>query len=325
MFILFRCSAGGNHGWGNIKRLELIYRSLKRNHSFKYKFIINSNSEVEEYLSSKKIDFISLNKNNEDKILKKINSVDLSILELLYCSLKIQKKYKKISKRLIILDDITKRHYISDVLISCQKKYFEIKKDDQCKYYNDYSYFPLPSNYDKYINKKKKINKEIRIVSVFIGGSNYIKDYIGIAKVLSKTSYQVIFLIGPENSVKITKKIKEISKNFEVQINTDNIPKYLFNSDVVISGGGYTKIETAYLKTPVLCIPIHKHQKELIKDFYSTFKIDKKLQKYSNKNDIISSLKYLDFKKRLQMSNIFSKIFKKNGVSKILNIINERT
>ena len=324
MFILFRCSAGGNHGWGNIKRLELIYRSLKKNHSFKYKFIINSNSEVEEYLSIKKIDFISLNKNNEDKILKKIGSVDISILELLYCSLKIQKKYKKISKRLVILDDITKRRYISDVLISCQKKYFQIKKNNQCKYYNDYSYFPLTSNYDKYIKRKKKINKEIRIVSVFIGGSNYIKDYINLAKALSKTNYQIIFLIGPENSVKTNQKIKEISKKFKVKINSKNIPKHIFNSDVVISGGGYTKIEAAYLKTPVFCIPIHKHQKELIKDFYSTFKIDKKLQNYSNKIDVISSLKYLNFKKRLQMSNVFSKKFKKNGISNILNIINEK-
>ena len=324
MFILFRCSAGGNHGWGNIKRLELIFRSLKKNHSFKYKFIINSNLEVENYLRSKKIDFISLNKNNEDKILKKINSVDLSILELLYCSLKIQKKYKKISKRLVIFDDIAKRNYISDVLISCQKKYFEIKKDDQCKHYNDYSYFPLTDNYDKYIKKKKKINKEIKIITVFIGGSNYIKDYIVLAKALSNTNYQVIFLIGLENSAKIFQKIKEISKRFKVKINSNNIPKYILNSDVVISGGGYTKIEVAYLKTPVLCIPIHNHQKELIKNFHDTFKIDKKLQNYSNKKDVISALKYLNFKKRLKMSNIFSKKFKKNGVSNILKIINEK-
>ena len=117
MFVLFRCSAGGNHGWGNIKRLELIYRALKKKYKIEYKFIVDSNSEINRYLKLKKINFISVNKKNEDQILKKIGPVDLSILELLYCTKKIQEKYKKISKKLIILDDITKRKYISDSLI----------------------------------------------------------------------------------------------------------------------------------------------------------------------------------------------------------------
>ena len=324
MFILFRCSAGGNHGWGNIKRLELIYRALKKNQKFKYKFIIDTNLEVKNYLKSKKINFISTNKKNEDKILKKIGPVDLTILELLYCSIKIQNKYKKISKRLIILDDITKRKYISDILISCQKKYSKVNKIKECKFYNDYSYFPLTSNFNKYIKMRKKINKEIKSITVFIGGSNYIKNYISLAKILKNTNYLVTFLIGLENSNKISQRLKKISKKFKIKINFKNIPKLIFNSDVVLSGGGYTKVEAAYLKTPVLCMPIHHHQKKLINDFYNTFKIDKRFQISSNKITLLRALQYLNFQKRLKLRNIFSKKFKKNGVSKILKIINEK-
>ena len=98
MFVLFRCSAGGNHGWGNIKRLELIYRALKKKYKFKYKFIIESNYEIKKYLELKKIDFISVNKKNEDQILKKIGLVDLSILELLRCSKIYKKNIKKFLK-----------------------------------------------------------------------------------------------------------------------------------------------------------------------------------------------------------------------------------
>lgn len=323
MFVLFRCSAGGNHGWGNIKRLELIYRALKKKYKFKYKFIIESNYEIKKYLELKKIDFISVNKKNEDQILKKIGLVDLSILELLRCSKKIQEKYKKISKKLIILDDITKRKYISDVLISCQNKYFKIDKIKQCKFYNDYSYFPLAGNFNKFINRKKRINPEIKSIIVFIGGSNYIKEYFYLAKNLKNTNYEVTFLIGPENSYAISKKIKEVSNKFKVKIDSNDIPRLIFNSDIVISGGGYTKIEVAYLKTPVLCIPIHEHQKNLIDDFYNTFKINKKLKLNFNKYNLLAGLKYLNFENRLKLSNNFSKKFRINGVFKILSIINE--
>ena len=324
MFILFRCSAGGNHGWGNIKRLELIFRALKTKYKFRYKFLIESNFEVKKYLKSKKLSFISVNKKNEELILKKIGFVDLSILELLHCSKEIQNKYVKISNRLIILDDITKGNYISDVLISCQKKYFKVKKNKLCDFYNDYSYFPLTSNFDKYIKMEKKINKEIKSIVIFIGGSNYIKVYLGLAKFLSKINYEVTFLIGNENSIKISKAIKKISKKFKIKIDSNNIPKHIFEADLVIAGGGYTKIEVAYLKTPFVCICMHRHQEQLVKDFFKTFNINYNLKIKLNERSLVNAINQLKFKKRLNISKAFSKKFKTNGVKKILKIINEK-
>ncbi len=324
MFILFRCSAGGSHGWGNIKRLELIYKALKKKLSFKYKFIVDTNIDVKNYLKSKKINFISTNKKNEDQVLKKIGFVDLSIIELLHCSVKIQKKYKKISKKLVVLDDITKRKYISDILISCQNKNFIVNKIRNCKFYNDYSYFPVTDNFNKFIKKKKRINNKIKSIVVFIGGSNYIKKYLHLANILKKTKYDVTFLIGLENSNVILEKIKKVSRKFKVKINSNNIPKIIFCSDLVISGGGYTKIEAAYLKTPLLCISIHKHQNQLIDDFYFAFQINKKFVIKENKISLIKGIKYLDYKNRRKISNKFSKKFKENGVLKILKIINEK-
>lgn len=321
MFILFRCSAGGNHGWGNLKRLELIFNALKIKHKFNYLFIVESNKDVQNYLESKKIKFVAIKNNNEKKILKKLGSIDLSILELLFCSKTKQLLYKKISRRLVILDDLADKNYISDILISCQKKLFQVKKVKNCKWYNDYSYFPLRPGYNVYLKKKKIISKEIKVVSVFLGGSNYIKNYINLGTIFKNTNYKVQFLIGRENSRKIVKKLNEISENFIIKIDSHQIPKYIFNSDIVLSGGGYTKIETAFLKTPVVCIPIHHHQKELIKNFYKTFKINNKIEHFVKKNDFKASLKYLDFKERVKISKNFSKKLKTNGINKILEII----
>ena len=44
-------------------------------------------------------------------------------------------------------------------------------------------------------------------------------------------------------------KILKLNKKFKTYIAPKNLPKLLFKSDLIISGG-YTKIEGAYLKIP---------------------------------------------------------------------------
>ena len=326
MVLLFRCTAGGNQGWGNLKRLELIFNFLKKNINFDYKFLINKNKDVENYLKIKKIKYISIDNNlkNEKKILKKFKNVDISILELLHCNLNIQKIYKKISSKLIILDDITKKRYISDILISCQRKNFIPKKNVSCKFYNDFSYFPLKSSFNKFISRKKKTKKVINKVTVFLGGSDYSKLNTKIAEKLKDLKLDVTFLIGLENSLDTSKKIKGISNKFKVLINSTQIPKILFNSDLVISGGGYTKLETAFLKTPMICVPVHDHQKTLIRQFYKAFKIKIIYSRILFQENLKNEIQKLDYEKRLIIKKKFSKFFIENGINKIFKLINEK-
>ena len=326
MFILFRCTAGANNGWGNLKRLELIFKFLKNKFNFNYKFLINKNKYIEKYLKKKKINYFLVSKNlaKEKKIISNFEKIDISILELLNCNLNIQKIYKEVSKKLIILDDITKKKYISDILISCQKKFFKPKKINSCEFYNDYTYFPLKKTFNKFISKNKTTKKDIKQIIVFLGGSNYLKFYIKIAKKLKNQKFQVSFLIGPENSYKINKEIKSISKKFKVFIDSNLIAKKIFNSDLVISCGGYTKIETAYLKTPMICIPIHNHQKILIRDFYKSFNLKINYSNLLLKNNLIHELQKFNYFKRLNISKKFSTTFKVNGIKKIADLIYEK-
>ena len=41
---------------------------------------------------------------------------------------------------------------------------------------------------------------------------------------------------------------------------------------MAIVGGGYIKIETAYVKTPMAVFPVQKHQMKLVKDFKNSAK-----------------------------------------------------
>ena len=99
MFIAFRCTSGGNHGWGNINRLLLIYFFLKKKINFKYIFLVDCNKDVDHYLKKIHIRYININDKNKLKILKKIKKIDISIIELLKCNLSTQKLYRKYSTK----------------------------------------------------------------------------------------------------------------------------------------------------------------------------------------------------------------------------------
>ena len=98
MLIVFKCTAGGNDGWGNILRLKLIFQKLREKIKFQYFFIVNKNNQLIKFLKKNKINFKTFNSFKEEKNFLKNYFIDITILELLNCKLSIQKFYKSRSE-----------------------------------------------------------------------------------------------------------------------------------------------------------------------------------------------------------------------------------
>ena len=317
MFIAFKCTAGSKDGWGNIFRLKIIFQELKKKIKFNYLFIVNNNLELINYLKKNKIKYKTFdNFEKEKKFIKDLN-IDISIIELLDCKYSIQKIYKLSSKKLVILDDIARKKYISDILFICQKKKM---KSANIKIFNDFKFFPVDTNFNKFLKKKMIIKKKIKNIAVFLGGGFYSKEFYKIAKTFRKKNYNVNFIIGYEIKKKNLNKIKSTNQNFKFHIKPKNIPEIIYKSDLVISGGGYTKVEAAYLSKPVIPIPIHFHQIELCKRFKKQFNIDYLLKSEIEKL-IIKKINNYSYGVRKKISKNFRKIFYINGVYRILKII----
>ncbi len=315
-----RTSAGSKLGWGNLHRMIIIYDFLKQKKNDVY-LHVQGNKSVFNYLNKKKINFLKIKNNNykkENEILKKKSLADISFIEVLKPSLRLQKIYKENSKKLVVFDDLLESKYNCDKLFCCQtKKNHKIKNIK--KIYNSYKYFPVKKNFNYFIKKKKVIKKKIKRVAVFLGGGDYAEVNLEIAKILNKIRLNATFLIGNENSKYIKKKLKKINKNFKLKINSKNIPKILFNSDLVICGGGYSKIEVAYLKTPLISICVQEHQNIIAKNFKSNFGID--IIKYNKLNflNLTELISKLNYSRRKRMSNKFSRYFSLNGIERIIN------
>ena len=235
---------------------------------------------------------------------------------MLDCNLNRQKIYKNISNKLIVFDDILKHRYCADQVISAQNKSIKKKiKNLIC----DYKYFPLREDFKNRKFKKKRINKKLKKILVCLGGSSYNLGNKALINYFKDTSYMVTVIVGNE----INKKNISQNNNINLIQNVKNISKLIWDADLVISGGGYLKIETAYLHTPMLVIPVQKHQLDLVKEFKKYCKVPY-LNFPSNINNKIldNNLKKYKYPFRLNMSKLLKKKFNKNIFSKkILEII----
>ena len=323
MLTYLRCSAGGNEGWGNLFRILIIRKYLIKKFKSKIILIIQANQKVKEFLTKEKINFLYLKKGNfnfEKKKIDSLNRSDLTIIEMLNPNLKLQNLYMQKSEKVIILDDVLENKYKIDLLISCQNTSKKPLVSKKTIFHSGYKFFPFKEEFNKFLKKKKSVKKHIENITVFLGGSSYEDINYKIAKLLKKRN-RTRFILGGELNVEFKRKLLQINKKFIISKLPKNLAEILFNSDLVISGGGYTKIEVASVGTPQISIPIHKHQLDLLKNFKKKFKTQ---YIYKNKiNTLDKKIENFNFKKRNLESNIYKKYFIQNGLKNIFEKIKE--
>ena len=319
--VYLRSRGGGKQGWGNIYRLIAIYDLIKS--KYNCLFIFEGTNEVANFIKEKKLKYIRLKENitlnQEKKIIDRLGNADLSIIEMLDCSLGRQKIYKKKSNKLLVFDDILNKKYCADKVISAQykSKFRNIKN-----LISGYEFYPLRKKYNNYKNKKKKIKKKIEKVLVCLGGSSYNLGNEKMYNFFKNKNFKTIIIQGNEQKrLYFKKQVK--NKNVLFKSKIKNLAKLIFDADIVIAGGGYVKIETAFLQTPMIILPVQRHQLELVKDFnkYCNVPFISYPSKLNNKMIAKNFNKY-SYKFRYQMNKILRNKFRDNIFKKkILSFI----
>ncbi len=324
--IFIRSKGDQINGWGNVIRQFTIAKYLSKK-NFKIFFFVEAETNLFKLLSSPKIQIYRLKKNirikKEKEILNKYGKCDFSIIEMLNPSLALQRLYKDKSKKIIVYDDLLGGKYISDFLISCQEINLskEKKLNKELKFLKGYSYFPIVK--DKAKIKKEKNKKRFERLNVLLGGSSYQNLYVKISKALKNFSnLRVKIIINEKNFMINKKKILNGNKNIEVLKPKKNVFNFFSEANYLIVGGGYTKIEAAFLNKPCLVICTHIHQIKISKIFCKKFG-----SRYLGYNHEISSrniqrgVSYLMNKKlKKKMINKLQN-FKPDGLEKIRDIL----
>ena len=143
--------------------------------------------------------------------------------------------------------------------------------------------------------------------------------------ILTRLAYElkkfdkVKFIVGAELKNQFIKKIKKINDRFNIIYLPKNLPKIIFDSDIVISGGGYAKMEVAFIGTPQISIAVHKHQIDLLNKFKKKFNIN--YLQISQLKFIKNEICKMNYKKRVNQYLKYKKYFNRNGVDKIISKI----
>lgn len=328
MSIYIRTSGGKKYGWGNVIRMINLAEYIKKKKNIQIIFIINNDKNLINYFEKKKkYKFLIISKRQtENNILSKLKNSELAIIEVLNFPFKKQEIYKKFFKKIILFDDILKQKYCVDIVYCCQDKSKSkiILKNELTKFKIGYKYFFTNNSFLKYKNiiNKKSIKKNIKNVLVVLGGGNYSLAYIKIAKYLSllHTNLNFTFLIGFEKYHYTQKKIKLVSKKFNVISAKTQIAKYFYETDVAIVGGGYTKVEAGLMQTPMMIISTQYHQIKLSNSFSNlTNSINLGHYKRLNKKKFLKNFELLqEFNYRKKSIITLRKKLNFNGIDKII-------
>tara|TARA_B110000438_G_scaffold220534_1_gene213622 strand:- start:124 stop:1773 length:1650 start_codon:yes stop_codon:yes gene_type:complete len=179
---------------------------------------------------------------------------------------------------------------------------------------------------------RAKIRKKIKKISITLGGvdndDNTFKiiEIIKNNKILKDITINVILGFGFKHKEKLMKLINSMKKeNYEIKIieKTDFISKYILDSDFVIVANGRTIFEIGSLKIPMISLSVNSREKQhnFVNESKTGYQINMKDKSMENK--LISCINNMKkFEKRKIFLDNLEKIDLKNGIERVVHIIN---
>ena len=274
MNILFITNYEKKYGIGHLNRCNKLAKKIKKGN--KIFFLVDKIDKNLPRLIIKNSTIITKKNifNSGDKIFKIIKNLKnpIVIIDSYLSNLKFEKKISPYCKKLIVIDDLKKKHFC-DIYINPNFLNFKFasKITANMKLLGP-KYAFIDSNIKKKNNKKIKSNT-IKNILVFMGATDSrnlsVKIYNALKdKNITKLNFK--FIIGCNNdSLENIKKENEL-KNVRFQVFSKNFTKHLNKADIFISSGGSSIWESIFLNKKTL---IFNHS---WKQFENSFNLEKK-------------------------------------------------
>ena len=321
--LIFRLDldSGRYAGTGHFKRVEMIYKYLKKKYpNIKFFFLYKKLTNSKKLLNSlSKKNHIIFTEKFENK-LSFVKENDIIICDTPFGIDKNLKNFisQKNLKKIILIDDLNKPKIDSCTIIN-GIIYFKKKlvKTENTKLYQGLNYILLDKNY---IPKKIGHSNKLFTILVCLGGTDLKDNLINITNILNKLpKLKILLIIGSQ--IKNNNKIFNLAKNKNIIFlkGKKNIYKYFCQANICLTAGGISMFESVSLKKPTLVYQTHDHQKYAI-NYLAKKKlihlIGKKNKIY--KNNIIKLLNYYSKTKKNKINN---SIMDNKNYYRIMNIL----
>ena len=325
--IFIRCDFSRSIGFGHLSRMVVLAKALELK-KFKVKIFykttdisnINLKFFEKSFEIKREIDFLKLIIKDQPRFC----IFDMYQIEGYEKFLKIIKK-QKLSTKIISYNYNEKIKKLCDLFILPFPYYRNLPNN----VLNGLKYQIFSEEIYK-IKKIKKMQKS-KIISCLItlGGSDPKNLTYKILQFFYNIGlkYKIYVIIGPffsQKNIRLVNSISKKYKNIDVVYRPDGLAAFYHKVNFVISSGGLTKFEVAYLEIPNFIIPNNKLEKELSFKFSRSSKLSHVLNSnILNKFNFIQNLNIF-FKKVYNKKNtsFFSKnLFDSNEVNRVVKEI----
>jgi spore coat polysaccharide biosynthesis predicted glycosyltransferase SpsG len=259
---IYILTEGGQSGCGHIARCSALYEAFV-SIKVRVKLIINSND------SCKVESYICKNWLNKVVVRSKPNNNTVLIMDSYHLNKEIIGMYRKLFNKIILIDDALSVNIDQGVVINPTNyfKYIAHKCKSNVSYIKGSNLILLRKEFWRV--EKYSIRDSIGTVTITMGANDFRDISFKLALYLNrKFKISNLSIITNTDSMSFTENFKKF-KNIHLRkdLLAGEMRDLMFQSDLVISGGGQTLYELARIGVPTVAICLIKNQAASIKAF----------------------------------------------------------
>lgn len=260
---LFFTEASRKVGYGHL--MECIAIAEKCNDDLDISFcLLHSDNRAVELLAEKKFHVIRIGGDNKDINTKIPQNYDWIFLNTRDNSYSLQKSLISRADRFIILDELGRKrikcHSLINFSINDQWHEYEYEGDPPSLFFG-IDYYPIRDSLKKALEKPTQKKGSVLVT---LGGADRTNTTLRIANILGKLrDTEVTYIIGPGSALNKEDVIGVLGKlsHQKVEKSPRRYDELLSSHQFIISAGGNTLYEAAFLKKTILIVWEDAHEK----------------------------------------------------------------
>ncbi len=282
--ILYRTRGGPTQGWGNIVRLTSFADWCRERGHQDVLFAVEGPDDVAAYVEEQGFEVLHLGDDvsleSERAALEAHGPFDLVFVEMLDVTPARQRMLRAVGGKLVVFDDLCDHVYDADLVVCGQGLPSHANQHlsaDDARFLVGYDYFLSRPEFLSYVARERTHRDELQSVLVTLGGGRYDVGYRKAALAIAEASRQcgreldATFVLGPAEAddarEELVAAIEAVLPQAKVLGGVANLDQLLWQHDVALTGGGYTKLEAAITQTPQVVQSVQWHQIPLASTF----------------------------------------------------------
>ena len=276
--IFFRTRGGPTQGWGNVVRLASFAQWCRDAGNHEITFFAEGPAEVATYLRERGFEVVHLpddiDLEAEARALSEHGRAAKVFVEMLDVTPERQALLHGVCDQLIVFDDLCDHIYDADLVVCGQSLPSHANRSlssEGTRFLTGPEYFLCRPEFLPFADREREYSPELGSILVSLGGGAYDVGYLKVAQALAALSIperepEVTFVLGHGRS-ELRAKLQEFLPRARVLGGVDDLEQRLWDCDLAIVSGGYTKLEAAVTQTPCLVLSAQWHQLPLAEEF----------------------------------------------------------